>query len=377
MAFAELLQRMDWLLVAAVFILVAIGLISLASLSVTSDFPYFTRQLVWVLIGTAAFISVASFDYRIFRSYGGLLLLGYGVLVVLLIALLIFAREVRGVQSWFRLGSFGIEPGEFMKIVLVLILAKYFSKRHVEIYRLRHLIISGIYAAIPVILVLVQPDLGTAAILGMIWFGIVISAGIKPRHLLIFFLLAAVTAVGGWEFVLAPYQKDRVISFLNPWSDPLGSGYNAIQSMIAVGSGQILGKGLGYGSQTHLNFLPEPATDFIFAAFAEEWGFLGILFFLSVYSLFFYRLFRIGIRASDNFAKLVILGTATIFFVQLMIHVGMNMGMLPITGITLPLVSYGGSSMLTALILLGLCQSIAVRSWKSGAHKVEAGGFIQ
>ncbi|MBI4135070.1 MAG: rod shape-determining protein RodA [Candidatus Sungbacteria bacterium] len=363
---ADTLRRMDWLLTAAVFVIVAIGLVSLASLSVTSEFPFFTRQLVWVALGIVAFLVVAFFDYRIFRNYGGLLLAGYLLLVSALAMLLLFGREVRGVTSWFRIGSFGIEPGEFVKVVLILILAKYFSRRHVEIYRLRHLIISGIYVAIPLVLVLIQPDLGTAAILGMLWFGIVVSAGIKIRHLIIFFVLGIAVLLLGWEFLLAPYQQVRILSFLNPWHDPLGSGYNAIQSMIAVGSGRIFGKGLGYGSQTHLNFLPEPGTDFIFAAFAEEWGFVGVVFLLFLYGILFWRLFRIGMRAGDNFARLVILGTATILFVHLMIHIGMNVGILPITGIPLPFLSYGGSSILATLILLGIVQSIAIRSLKSG-----------
>lgn len=362
----DALKKMDWLLAASVFLLVAIGLVSLASLSTTSPLQFFARQLVWAFIGIVAFLATASFDYRILRNYGGMLLVGYLVLLLLLVVLIIVGQEVRGVVSWFRFGGFAVEPGEFAKILLILILAKYFSRRHVEIYRVRHLIISGIYAGLPTLLILIQPDLGTATILGSVWLGIILFSGIKPRHLVIFFVGAIAASVIAWFFVLAPYQQARIISFLNPWNDPLGSGYNAIQSMIAVGSGQLWGKGLGYGSQTHLNFLPESSTDFIFAAFAEEWGFVGVVFLLLVYGVFFWRLYRIGIRAGDNFARLTVLGITTVFFVHVMIHIGMNMGLLPITGITLPFVSYGGSSMLTSMILVGLAQSIAIRSLKSG-----------
>lgn len=363
----DTIRRMDWILTVSIFLLCSISLLTLASLSTTSPFPYFERQIAWVLVGLAAYFLVAQFDYRILRNHGGLLLVGYLALLGALITLAIIGQEVRGVVSWFRFGSFAIEPSEFMKILLILLLAKYFSRRHVEIFRMRNLLVSGLYAGVPLGLILIQPDLGTAAIIGSIWLGIVLFSGIRWKHLLLFFLLLIVSAVLAWFFLLAPYQEARIISFLNPWNDPLGSGYNAIQSMIAVGSGKIWGKGVGYGSQTHLNFLPEPATDFIFAAFAEEWGFVGVVFFLLVYSAFFWRMYRIGMRAGDNFARLTILGITTMFFVHLMIHVGMNIGMLPITGITLPLVSYGGSSLISSMLLLGFAQSIAVRSLKSGA----------
>lgn len=365
--FLDTLKRMDWILTVSIFLLLAISLLTLASLSTTSLFPYFGRQILWVLVGLAAYFFGSQFDYRILRNHGGLLLIGYLFLLAALIVLGIIGQEVRGVVSWYRIGSFAIEPSEFMKIILILLLAKYFSRRHVEIFRMRNLLVSGLYAGIPLALILIQPDLGTATIIGAIWLGMVLFSGIRMKHLLLFFAGLAISAVLAWFFLLAPYQQARIISFLNPWNDPLGSGYNAIQSMIAVGSGQIWGKGVGYGSQTHLNFLPEPATDFIFAAFAEEWGFVGVLFFLIIYGAFFWRMYRIGMRAGDNFARLSILGITTMFFTHLMIHVGMNVGMLPITGITLPLVSYGGSSMISSMILLGFAQSIATRSLKSGA----------
>ncbi|MBI2097016.1 MAG: rod shape-determining protein RodA [Candidatus Sungbacteria bacterium] len=359
-------RRFDWLLAGAVLVLLIISLLTLAGLSSASPFPYFERQVIWALLGVVAFLLVSIFDYRILKNYGGLLLTLYLVAVALLAGLLATGVRVRGVISWFHIGSFAVEPGELVKIILVMILAKYFSRRHVEIYRLRHLFISGIYAGLPVALVLLQPDLGTAMILAAVWVGTVVFSGIRPKHLAVFFLMALAVSILAWSFLLAPYQHNRIISFLNPWNDPRGTGYNAIQSMIAVGSGQVWGKGVGYGSQTHLNFLPEPATDFIFAAYAEEWGFIGTLFLFLVYGVLFWRLFRIGVRAGDNLARLTVLGINIIFFTHLVIHVGMNIGLLPITGITLPFVSYGGSAMLTAMVLAGLAESIAIRSWKSG-----------
>jgi len=367
------LRKFDWFLAVAAGLLMMIGLLSLASLSSSSAFPFFERQIMWVLVSVAAFFSIAYFDYRILRSYSGLLLLFYILLTIALAALFLVGTKVRGVISWFHIAGFAIEPGEFMKIILIVILAKYFSRRHVEIYRLRHLVISGIYVAIPGVLVLVQPDLGTALILIGIWAGIVLFSGIRMKHLAMFLILGAALSIFSWFFVLAPYQQNRVTSFLNPWSDPRKTGYNAIQSMIAVGSGGLWGRGLGSGSQSHLNFLPEPATDFIFAAYAEEWGFAGVLFLLALYGILFWRLFRIGLRASDNFARLVVWGISAVIFLHLLIHIGMNTGLLPITGITLPLVSYGGSSLLTMMALLGLAESIATRSLRSGGQFVRDG----
>jgi len=372
---SDMVRRFDWLLAAAVFILLLVSLLTLAGLSAASPFQFFQRQVLWVIVGAGVFLAVSLFDYRRLRSYSGFLLAVYLFLILALAVLLFSGARVRGVVSWFHIGSFAIEPGEFVKIILIVILAKYFSRRHVEIYRLRHLTISGVYAALPIGLILLQPDLGTAMILGSVWLGIVIFSGIRLKHFAVFSLLFAVVAIISWSFLFAPYQQSRIISFLNPWNDPRGTGYNAIQSMIAVGSGELWGKGLGYGSQTRLHFLPEPATDFIFAAFAEEWGFIGVIFLLSVYGVIFWRLFRIGMRAGDNFARLAILGISTVIFAHIFIHVGMNLGMLPITGITLPFVSYGGSSILTAMALAGLAESIAIRSWKSG-RQAEGEGIL-
>ncbi|KKW20791.1 MAG: Bacterial cell division membrane protein [Parcubacteria group bacterium GW2011_GWA1_51_12] len=371
----DLARRFDWLLAAAVFILLLVSLLTLAGLSSASPFQFFQRQVLWTIVGAGIFLLVSFFDYRRLRSYSGFLLAVYLFLVSALAVLLFSGARVRGVVSWFHIGSFAIEPGEFVKIILIVILAKYFSRRHVEIYRLRHLIISGVYAVLPIGLILLQPDLGTAVILGSVWLGIVIFSGIRLKHLAAFSVLFVAVAIISWSFLFAPYQQSRIISFLNPWNDPRGTGYNAIQSMIAVGSGELWGKGLGYGSQTRLHFLPEPATDFIFAAFAEEWGFVGVLFLLSVYGVIFWRLFRIGMRAGDNFARLAILGISIVIFTHIFIHVGMNVGILPITGITLPFVSYGGSSILTAMVLAGLAESIAIRSLKSG-RQAETEGIL-
>lgn len=354
--------QFDWLLMGAVLALVAIGLISLFSLSGVSLFPFFQRQLIWVAIGLAALVAASMIDFRLFRSQGMFVFFVYLVAVAFLVILLLLNFRVRGVEGWFRVGGVSLQPVEPAKLAIIILLAKFFSKRHVEIFRIQHLLVSGFYVAVPVILVLLEPDLGSAIILGAIWISIVIFSGMKLRHLGYLALIGAILAVIGWGFVLMPYQKARIVSFLNPYEDPKGAGYQMLQSMIAVGSGRVWGKGLGYGSQSHLHFLPEAETDFIFAAFAEEWGFAGVVTLLFIIGIVVWRVIGIGLSASDNFSRLYTLGFATLLFIQSFIHIAMNMGSLPITGLTLPFVSYGGSSLVTLLIGMGIVQSIKINA---------------
>ncbi len=354
--------RYDWLLMGAVLILMALGLTTLFSLSGVDPFPFFERQLIWSGVGILLLVIASSVDFRLFRTQGFMVLLLYFFTVMLLVAVLIGNFAVRGVEAWFKFGRVFLQPVEIAKITLIILLAKFFSKRHVEIYRIRHLLVSGAYFVIPTVLVLLQPDLGSAAILAAIWISLVIFSGMKLRHLLFLLIIAAILVFVGWNFILEPYQKDRVTSFLNPYEDPKGAGYQMIQSMITVGSGRIWGKGLGYGSQTHLHFLPEAETDFIFAAFAEEWGLVGVLVMLILISILLWRIVLIGMRASDNFSRLYSHGFATLIFVQSFIHIGMNMGLLPVTGLTLPFVSYGGSSLVTLLVGVGILQNIKMNS---------------
>lgn len=355
------MRRADWLLAATVLLLIGVGLIAIWSFSPPST-HLFLRQLIWVVLGLGAFFGFSLLDYRIFRNHGVFLMFLYFVVLALLSLLLVLAPVTRGVRSWFRVGSAGVEPVEVMKIILVLVLAKYFSRRHIEISRIRHLLISGTYAAFAVLLVLLQPDLGSAIILVIIWLAMVVFSGIKIRHLALVLLLGILAAAVGWFFVLAPYQKARVTSFINPYRDPRGSSYNAIQAMIAVGSGRVWGKGIGYGTQSHLNFLPVPESDFIFSAFVEETGFIGASVLLILFLMLFWRIARIGRHAQDNFAKLFALGFASFLFSEMFIHIAINIGLLPITGLGLPLISYGGSSMISTLAGLGIVESIRINS---------------
>lgn len=356
------IRRYDWPLMGAVFLLVSLGLITLFSLTGVSTFPFLGRQLIWSLIGIAA-LGLASFiDFRLFRTLGLIVLLFYLFSVFLLITVLAGNFTIRGTAAWIQIGDILIQPVELTKLAVIILLAKFFSKRHIEIYRVRHILVSGLYVVIPAGLVLLQPDLGSAAVLITIWVFMVIFSGMKLRHFFFLLALAGLFSWIAWAFILAPYQKARITSFVDPYIESQGAGYQMIQSMIAVGSGQLWGKGLGYGSQTHLHFLPEAETDFIFAAFAEEWGLVGVAVMLALIFIVLWRIVYIGMRASDNFSRLYTLGFAVLIFVQSFIHIGMNMGVLPVTGLTLPFVSYGGSSLVTLLAGVGIVQNIKINS---------------
>ena len=354
-------KKFDWFLSSLVFLLILLSLLSLWSLSLGS-YSFFYRQLAWSIIGFGAYSIISFFDYRIFKNYSAAVLLLYAVLMLLLVLLFFFGANIRGVESWFSVEGFLIQPVEAVKIVLALLLAKYFSKRHINIYQPRHIIISGAYAFLPALLVMMQPDLGSAIILTVLWVSVTLFSGIKLKHFFAIIALFLLILGLGWTSVLRDYQRERVLAFINPYNDPRGAGYNIIQSLIAVGSGGFWGKGIGQGSQSHLLFLPEAETDFIFAAFAEEWGFVGSAFLIIIYIVMLFRMLKIGMESGNNFGKLFVLGFVSIIFSQVLIHVGMNVGLLPITGITLPFVSYGGSSLVTLMAGMGIVQSIKIHS---------------
>ena len=349
-------------MLGAVFLLIIIGLLTLYGLSLNQQKDYFSRQIIWAVAAGAIIFFFSFFDYRILRNYSSVILLVYGMAALGLAAVLFLGVRVRGAVSWIHIGFLNIQPVEIAKFALLALLAKYFSGRHIEIWRARHIIISGIYAGFLIFFVLMQPDIGSASILFFIWLGVTLAAGIKIRHLLVLTAICLVALAVGWQFFLAPYQKQRVITFLAPESDRLGAGYNILQSKIAIGSGGLWGKGLGHGSQARLNFLPEAYSDFIFATVAEEWGFLGASFLLGLYLVIFWRLFKLAINAPNNFSRFFIIGFSILLIVQVFINVGMNLGILPITGISLPFVSYGGSNLILMALCLGIIQSIKLHS---------------
>lgn len=316
------------------------------------------RQLVWLAGAVVVFIACSAFDMRFIRRTP-VIITGYAVVLALLALLLVATHAVQGAKSWFDLGAFSFQPVDPAKIIFVALLAKYFSRRHMEIGHFRHVLVSGLYAGIPILLVLVQPDLGTAVILGLVWFGMILVSGISKKHLALILAVGVVSAGLLWTFALRDYQKERIISFVNPAADIRGSGYNAYQAMVAVGSGELMGKGIGYGTQSKLRFLPEYETDFIFASFAEEWGFIGITLVLILYALLLMRLIAIAQRSATNFDAFFTIGITLVLFAHIFIHVGINLGVLPVTGTTIPFMSYGGSHLLMEYAGLGIVASLA------------------
>jgi len=364
------MRRFDWVLIGALIPLFIWSLLTLKAVGMANDY-FFTRQIIWIGVGFFVMFVMASINWRILANSGVILTL-YGIILVFLGVLLLGGTQVKGAVSWFDFYIASFQPAEIVKLVLILIIAKYFSRRHIDMARFRHILISGLYAFIPIALILLQPDLGSAAIIFSIWLGVTLVAGIRMRHMAILAIAGIVIAGAGWVFFLEPYQQARVTSFLNPAADPRGAGYNAIQSMIAVGSGQLLGKGVGYGSQSRLQFLPESHTDFIFAAFAEEWGFVGVLLLFIFLGIIIWRILAIGALSSSNFTKLFSVGVSIMIVVQITIHAGMNMGLLPVTGITFPFMSYGGSSLIMFFAALGILQNIYTEGRAYSHYEIES-----
>jgi rod shape determining protein RodA len=344
----------DLFLFCSVILLSASGLATMYVFGEESVF--FGRQLIWVSIGVIAMIFIANSNVR-FLQHTDVIMTLYVVMAGTLLLLGIFGATTKGAQSWLSIGGLGIQPADPMKIGLILLLAKYFSRRHIEIANIRHILVSAVYTGIPFVLIFLQPDFGSALIIGAIWLGMVGVSGISKKHLFAVFGVAGISFLLLWNFGFAPHQKERIMTFLHPLADIQGAGYNAYQSTIAVGSGEWLGKGVGYGTQSRLEFLPEYETDFIFAAFAEEWGFVGSTLILILFGIVLWRLIRMSFDMTGNAEKLFALGTAVYIGSHAIIHVGMNIGLLPVTGLPLPFMSYGGSHILTECIALGIVMS--------------------
>ena len=352
-------KKLDWILILTALLLLGIGLLSIYSSSLgKGDFLNFKKQLIFAGIGFFLMILLSFFDWRVLRENPYLILVFYLFCILALLGLFFFAPEIRGVKAWYKLGSISIDPIEFTKITLVLLLAKYFSMRHIEMYRIRHILLSGLYIFLPVALIFRQPDLGSVLILIAVWVGILIISGIKLRHFLVLVLIFLLISIFSWFLLLKNYQKERIISFLQPQLEPLGMGWSQNQAKIAIGSGGIFGQGLGRGSQTQYGFLPEPQTDFTFAAIAEESGLIGISVLFILLFILIWRIIKIALLASNNFPRLFASGFILILISQIFIHIGMNLGILPIIGIPLPLVSYGGSNLIATFLALGILQSI-------------------
>jgi len=350
-ATVKMAKNIDWVLLSAVLLLCFAGLVTMNSFSGSSYF--FTHQLVWLGASLIVFFGASLVDWGFLRNTRVIVIL-FVVSVAMLSLLFVLGSVFKGAHSWFSFGAFSFEPANLVELVVILILAKYFSRRHIEIANVRHILVSGFYVSVIFLLVLIQPDFGSAIIVFFLWLGMVLVSGISKKHLFAVFLIGALAFGGLWFGVFKPYQKDRIRNFVHPLTDVRGGGYNAYQSTIAVGSGQLFGKGIGYGTQSKLQFLPEYQTDFIFAAFAEECGFVGVLLLFILYGIVFWRMLKIAFRGGSNFEILFGVGLTILFLVHCMIHIGMNIGLLPVTGNTLPFMSYGGSHLLSEFFGLGI-----------------------
>lgn len=346
----------SWPLLALALALAALGMLTMHPFGGEGETLVY-RQMIWTVLGVLMFLLCAVADMHILRRTS-VIMAGYGVALLLLV-LVLFTHSVQGAHAWFSFGAFSFQPADLAKLVLIAFLAKYFSRRYVEIRQVRHLLLSGAYAGALILLVLIEPDLGTAAILGTIWFGLVLVSGIPKRQLAVMAVLGVLLAAGLWTYGLHDYQRERIVAFLNPASDIQGAGYNAYQAVVAAGSGELWGKGIGYGTQSKLRFLPEYETDFIFAAFSEEWGFAGIVLVLLLYGLLIANLLSIARRAATNFDAFFTIGVAFLFLAHIFIHTGINLGLLPVTGTTIPFMSYGGSHLVVEFAALGIVASLA------------------
>jgi len=356
-------KNFDWILIGSAILLVLIGLIALWSISAgQDDYTNLKKQIIFFIIAIILMVGISFLDWRSFRENPYLILAVYFICIILLLGLFFIAPEIRGVKSWYKIGSpsggLSFGPVGITTLVLIVLLAKFFSTRHVEMYKLKHILLSGIYVLIPFLLIARQPDLGSALILLVLWIGVLIVSGIKLRHFLLLGLVGLVVFSLSWSLFLKDYQKQRILSFLAPEVEILGINWSQTQSKIAIGSGGLVGKGFGEGSQTQLGFLSEPHTDFIFSVIAEEWGLLGILVMLALFSVLIWRIMRLALLAEYNFPRLFAFGLAIVIFFQFFAHIGMNLGILPVIGLPLPFVSYGGSSLIALFMGIGLLQGI-------------------
>jgi rod shape determining protein RodA len=357
MTIGQKLAEMNWGLIALLTLISSIGFVMLYSAGNGSFHPWALRQMLRFGLGISILVTVALVDIRFWLRYAYVI---YGVALFLLIVVEIAGDIGMGAQRWISLGFINLQPSEVMKIALIIVLARYFHSLPEEAEgKLRYLIWPALLALVPAALVMRQPDLGTALMLLMVTGAIFFMAGVRLWKFAIAIgaVLAAIPVA--WHF-LRDYQKNRILTFLDPESDPLGAGYHIMQSKIALGSGGIFGKGFMQGSQAHLNFLPEKQTDFIFTMLAEEFGLTGGLGLLGLYGLVLVYGFSIAIRAQSHFGRLLALGMTATFFLYVFINIAMVMGLVPVVGVPLPLISYGGTSMLTLLIGFGILIGVNV-----------------
>ncbi|RME16133.1 MAG: rod shape-determining protein RodA [Bdellovibrio sp.] len=362
----QLTKKLDLNFIFVILALNIIGLINLYSAthgaSSLENSRLFWQQIAWLALGWATFFTVTFIDYKIFNRLAYPI---YFIHLFLLVLVLLIGKKSLGAQRWLNLGFFRFQPSETIKLSIVLIMAHILSTKKIKKSGLqfKDLLYPLFVVSIPFLLIVKQPDLGTALLIVLIVFSMLFFAKIKRNLLIAFFILGLIGASLGWNFALKPYQKGRIMTFLSPGSDPRGAGYNSIQSKIAVGSGKFWGKGFRKGTQSQLEFLPERHTDFIYSVLSEEHGFLGSFTTLAIYIYLLFLCLQIGSRAKDRFGMFVVLGVTAFIFWHMFINICMVIGLMPIVGVPLPLLSYGGSSMLATMAGLGLISAVAYRRY--------------
>jgi len=357
----RLLTHFDWVLLFLVCLLTGVGILNLYSATSTWNqavTPVYVKQFYWLCLGLLIAVTISLFDYRKLEYFATPL---YVINLLLLLAVLVIGKTSMGATRWLNLGFFNLQPSEVMKVVIIIVMARYFSiKDQVMGYNLKELGVPFALLGVPVLMIMKQPDLGTAMLVIFIAGTMALFAGIQRRSLIALMVMAMAGAVGGW-FLLHDYQRRRIMTFIDPERDPLGAGYHIIQSKIAVGSGGLFGKGFMEGTQSQLSFLPERHTDFAFSVFAEEWGFAGCLVLLLLYLLLVAWGIYTAQRASDLFGMYLALGVSAMLFWHIVVNLGMVIGLLPVVGVPLPLFSYGGTSMVTTMIGVGLLLNVSMR----------------
>lgn len=352
------IRNIDWILIGLLLINSLIGVAFVYSAVHHLPGNYHLKQLFWIAVSLGAFFIFLSIDYNTLVSYS---IPFYVICQIFLLGLLLFGVFVSGAKSWIRLPFLQIQPSEITKIAVVLVLAQIFSQfKHTQL-TMGKILMSGIIIFIPLFLVGLQPDLGTALSYIPILLGALVLGGVTKRMVIIFLVLAVLSGLAGWSFLFKDYQKDRLATLVSPGKDPLGSGYHITQSKIAIGSGGFLGKGYGKGTQSQLRFLPARHTDFIFSVIGEEFGFLGVTVILLFYFLFLMRLFQSAFKSRDRTGVYLVFMVSVWLSCQFFINVMMTVGLFPIAGIPLPLLSYGGSSLLTTYLAVSLVVNVKMR----------------
>ena len=355
----RVLTNFDWLLMAVLIALGLAGVLNLYSAAgdAGGESAVYLRQLTWLGLGLGVMIVVALIGYHRLVAMAWPM---YLLLLASLVAVLLWGKVVGGSQRWLSVGPVAVQPSEVARLVVILVLAHYFSRREQsEAFTIRQLIPAMIMSALPAVLIIQQPDLGTSILLVVVAGSVILVNGIKLTSLALLTATLLPAMLAGWSF-LKDYQKRRIFSFLDPESDPLGAAYHIIQSKIAVGSGQLTGKGFMAGTQTQLHFLPEQHTDFAFSVLAEEWGFMGAAVVLTLLLVIIYRGLYNAWKAKDRMGMLVVVGATACIFWPTVINVGMVLGLFPVVGIPLPFISYGGSSTLTTMAAMGLIQGVSI-----------------